>query len=178
MRVLIDATGMRYSWPPILATLRREQVPVARFLPTFPLWQLLSLNLRNHRKILVADGRIGFAGGMNIRTGHWLGKQPSHPVRDLHFRLEGPVVAHLQEVFADDWFFTTREALRGENWFPPLESRGLVIARGIADGPDEEQVPIQVKTYFVKSDDDTYRAALQLTELDRQRYIDKSWRTR
>jgi hypothetical protein len=46
------------------------------------------------------------------------------------------------------------------------------------DGPDEEQVPIQVRTYFVKSDDDDYRAALQLTELDSQRYIDKSWRIR
>jgi arylsulfatase A-like enzyme len=55
---------------------------------------------------------------------------------------------------------------------------GRPLREAFADGPDEEQVPIQVKTYFVKSDDDTYRAALQLTELDRQRYIDKSWRTR
>ncbi len=138
VRVLIDATGTHYSRPTILGALRREGVRVARFLPTFPLWQLVSLNLRNHRKILVADGRIGFTGGMNIRTGHWLAKKPSHPVRDLHFRLEGPVVAHLQEVFADDWFFTTREALRDENWFPPLDNCAPVIARGIADGPDED----------------------------------------
>ncbi len=110
VRVLIDATGTRYSWPPIPGLLRREGVRYARFLPTFPLWQLLSTNLRNHRKILVADGRIGFTGGLNIRAGHWLAKQPSHPVRDLHFRIEGPVVAHLQEVFADDWFFTTRRS--------------------------------------------------------------------
>jgi cardiolipin synthase len=48
------------------------------------------------------------------------------------------VVAHLQEVFADDWFFTTGEALRGEKWFPELENRGSVIARGVADGPDED----------------------------------------
>jgi len=44
----------------------------------------------------------------------------------------------LQEVFADDWFFTTQEALRGEQWFPPLRACGPVIARGIADGPDED----------------------------------------
>lgn len=138
VRVLIDATGTRYSWPTILGALRQEGVRVARFLPTFPLWQLVSLNLRNHRKIMVADGRIGFTGGMNIRAGHWLAKKPSHPVRDLHFRVEGPVVAHLQEVFTDDWFFTTREALRDENWFPPLENCGPVIARGVADGPDED----------------------------------------
>lgn len=138
VRVLIDATGARYSWPSVLGVLRREGVRYARFLRTFPLWQLLSLNLRNHRKLLVVDGRLGFTGGMNLRAGHWLAKQPRHPVRDLHFRVEGPVVAHLQEVFADDWFFTTREALRGEKWFPPLEPCGPGLARGIADGPDED----------------------------------------
>jgi cardiolipin synthase len=100
---------------------------------------LLSLNLRNHRKILVVDGRVGFTGGMNLRVGHWLARKPAHPVRDLHFRLEGPVVAHLQEVLADDWFFTTREALRVDRWFPSLEARGGIVARGIADGPDEDR---------------------------------------
>jgi cardiolipin synthase A/B len=138
VRVLIDATGTRYSWPSILGLLRRAGIPHARFLPTFPLWRLLSMNLRNHRKILVVDGRTGFTGGMNLRAGHWLDRRPPHPVRDLHFRIEGPVVAHLQEVFADDWFFTTREALRGEAWFPDLAACGPSLARGIADGPDED----------------------------------------
>jgi cardiolipin synthase len=138
VRVLIDATGMRYSWPSILAALRREGVPHARFLRTFPLRRMLEVNLRLHRKIMVVDGRIGFTGGMNIRAGHWLGKNPAAPVRDLHFRIVGPVVAQLQEAFADDWFFTTDEALRGEKWFPPIEACGPVIARGIADGPDED----------------------------------------
>jgi cardiolipin synthase len=75
---------------------------------------------------------------MNIRVGNCLQRRPAHPVRDLHFRIEGPVVAHLQEVFADDWLFTTGEALRGETWFPLLEACGPVLARGIADGPDED----------------------------------------
>jgi cardiolipin synthase len=138
VRVLIDATGTRYSWPPILGVLRREGVCYARFLPAFPLWRLVTMNLRNHRKILVVDGRIGFTGGLNLRIGHWRNRQPSHPVQDLHFRVEGPVVAQLQEVFADDWQFTTGEALRGERWFPSLASEGPVVARGIADGPDED----------------------------------------
>lgn len=138
VRVLIDATGTRYSWPPILGELRRAGVRYARFLPAFPLWRLVSLNLRNHRKILVADGRLGFTGGMNLRVGHWLSRQPAHPVQDLHFRVTGPVVAHLQEVFAEDWSFTTGETLRGDLWFPALSAEGPVIARGLADGPDED----------------------------------------
>ena len=137
VRVLIDATGTRYSWPSILRTLRREKVPHARFLPAFPLWRLVSINLRNHRKILVADGRIGFTGGMNLRIGHWLARSPAHPVRDIHFRAEGPIVSQMQEVFAEDWLFTTGESLRGERWFPAQEPRGSVTARALADGPDE-----------------------------------------
>ncbi len=138
VRVLVDATGAWYSWPTITGALRREGVPYARFLPTFPIWQVVSLNLRNHRKLLVVDGHTGFTGGMNIRAGHWLARNPSHPVRDVHFRLDGPIVAHLQEAFADDWAFTTGEALRGGDWFPSIDAEGPVVARGIADGPDED----------------------------------------
>lgn len=138
VRVLVDDTGARYSWPPIVRLLRRAGIRVARFLPTFSLWRFMSMNLRTHRKILVVDGRIGFTGGMNIRAGHLLKDQPKHPVQDIQFRIEGPVVEELQQVFAEDWHFCTRELLSGEKWFPRLEPRGEVYARGISDGPDED----------------------------------------
>lgn len=137
VRVLIDATGARYSFPSILRALRGQGVPHARHLPAAP-WRLTFLNLRNHRKILVVDGRVGFTGGMNIRIGHALGRHPRNPVRDVHFRVQGPVVAQIQEVFADDWQFTTGEALRGEAWFPPLAPLGATPARAVVDGPDED----------------------------------------
>ena len=137
VRVLIDATGARYSWPTILHTLQREGVKHARFLPNFTLWHLMSINMRTHRKILVVDGRVGFTGGMNIRVGHCLQAQPQNPVQDIHFRVKGPVVTQLQEVFTDDWLFTTGEPLRGDSWFPQTESAGQVLARGVTDGPDE-----------------------------------------
>lgn len=143
VRVLIDATGTRYSWPPILGVLRRERVRHARFLPTFPMWRLLSINLRCHRKTLVIDGHFGFTGGLNIRVGHWLAKHPAHPIQDLHFRVDGPVVAHLQEVFAEDWLFMTGENLQGDLWFPTVPEAGAVQARGIADGPDEDPDPLR-----------------------------------
>ena len=138
VRVLIDAAGTRYSWPPILHTLRREHVRYARFLPAFALWRLMAMNMRTHRKIMVVDGRVGFTGGLNIRVGHWLERHPRYPVQDLHFRVEGPVVTQLQEVFADDWLFTTHETLRGERWFPKPEKAGDVLARAVTDGPDED----------------------------------------
>jgi cardiolipin synthase len=56
----------------------------------------------------------------------------------LHFRVEGPVVTELQEAFANDWAFTTKEILDGELWFPELKEFGNVIARAITDGPDAD----------------------------------------
>ncbi len=138
VRVLIDAAGTRYSFPSILSVLKREGVKYGRFLPGFPLWKLLAMNLRTHRKIMVVDGREGFTGSMNVRQGHCVAQHPRHPVEDIHFRVTGPVVTQLQEAFADDWQFTTGEALRGEDWFPPLQNTGPVLARGIPDGPDED----------------------------------------
>ncbi|MBI2615031.1 MAG: cardiolipin synthase [Gemmatimonadetes bacterium] len=137
-RVLIDDVGARYSWPPIVHRLRARGVTVGRFGRTVLPWRLPYMNLRNHRKLLVVDGRIGFTGGMNIRDGHLLERHPRHPVQDLHFRLEGPVVRHLAQAFADDWQFTTGESLDGDAWFPRLEPQGPVQARGITDGPDED----------------------------------------
>jgi len=137
VRVLIDATGTRYSWPSILHTLQREGVKHARFLPPFALLHPMSINMRTHRKILVADGRVGFTGGMNIRVGNCLRRRPKNPVQDIHFRVQGPVVTQLQEVFIDDWLFTTGESLRGEEWFPQTGNAGQVLARGVTDGPDE-----------------------------------------
>jgi cardiolipin synthase len=138
VRVLIDAAGTRYSFPTIMHTLRKEQVHYARFLPAFALWRMMSMNMRTHRKILVTDGRLGFTGGLNIRQGHCVRKNPKRAVQDLHFRVEGPVVTQLQEAFADDWLFTTGECLKGEEWFPRLERVGGVLARGVTDGPDED----------------------------------------
>ena len=109
VRVLVDDVGVRYSYPPITARLRRGGVRVARFLPAWLPRGLTHFNLRNHRKILVCDGRVAFTGGMNIRQGHVLADPGRRPVADLNFRLMGPVVAELQHVFAEDWAFTTRE---------------------------------------------------------------------
>jgi cardiolipin synthase len=138
VRVLIDSVGMRYTWPSIVGFLRKAGLKHAAFLPTLIPGKLHYTNLRNHRKILVVDGETGFTGGMNIRAGHLCEEGCKHPVRDTHFKIEGPVVAHLRETFASDWEFSSGEELNGETWFPPLAARGSVLARGISDGPDRD----------------------------------------
>lgn len=138
VRVLIDDAGARYSRPPVDRYLRRGRVRVARFLPAWRPWLTPYLNLRNHRKVLIVDGSVAFTGGINIRQGHMLSGRPKHPIRDLHFRVAGPLTAQLQDVFAEDWEFSTGEVLEGERWFPELHAAGDVPARIIADGPDQD----------------------------------------
>ena len=136
VRLIIDAVGSRYTFPSIVGRLQRSGVPVARFLPTLVPGRFAYANLRSHRKILVVDGKLGFTGGLNIREGHDARFNPRHPIQDHHFRIEGPVVAQLQEVFVEDWAFCTDEVLEGDIWFPGLEPAGDALARGISAGPD------------------------------------------
>lgn len=138
VRVLIDDMGARYSWPRIKRALRQTRVSWTTFMPPAIPWRFQHTNLRTHRKILVVDGQVGFTGGINIREGHCLAASPRFPVRDLHFRVSGPVVSQMQEVFTDDWAFCTGEILEGNRWFPNLEPQGLALARGLPDGPDED----------------------------------------
>jgi len=181
VRVLVDAAGTRYSFPPITHVLRRAKIPFGKFLPSSLLqpWRVATINLRNHRKVFIVDGRFGFTGGMNIRHGNVLASQPKSPVQDLHFRVEGPVLTRLQEAFVNDWAFTTGEVLDGELWFPELKESGNVIARVITDGPDadfdklrwtllaalaEAQTSVQIVTpYFLP--DVTLISALNLAAL-------------
>ena len=137
VRVLLDDTDARFSRGSAARALRRARVPVGVFNPTLVPASFRVANLRNHSKILVADGRVGFSGGINIASDYWRADGCGEWSRDLHFRLRGPVVAHLAEVFAADWQFATGETLAGEKWFPALESCGPVAARGIESGPDE-----------------------------------------
>src|SRR5512145_3273757 len=136
VRVLVDAAGVRYSWPPIHRVLHRAGVPAARFLPITSGRGLAFFNLRNHRKILVADGRVAFCGGMNVRDRHVVGSGSRWPTRDVQFRLEGPVVGQVQEAFAEDWAFVTGEVLEGPAWHPPLADAGPIAARVLTGGPD------------------------------------------
>jgi cardiolipin synthase len=138
VRVLIDDAGARYSFPSVERPLRARGVTVARFLRVLAPWSAAFINLRNHRKVLIVDGGVGFTGGMNIRHACMLSAKPKGPTRDLHFRFDGPIAADLMAAFAEDWTFTTGETLAGDLWFPELSPAGDTILRVISDGPDRD----------------------------------------
>jgi len=136
VRVIVDGLGEKYSFPTARRLLRGSRVQIVRFLP---MRKGGRLNLRNHRKILVVDGAAGFTGGMNIGGRHMVAQAATpSPVVDLHFGVAGPLVADLQRVFLEDWYFVTGRLLDDERFFPPLPAAGTAVARAIADGPDKE----------------------------------------
>jgi cardiolipin synthase len=143
VRVLVDAVGSRYSFPSIQQALQEEKIPHALFMRTLLPWRMAYMNLRNHRKIMVVDGKTGFTGGMNIRHSNMLAHDSRLGTQDLHFRITGPLVSQMQSVFADDWAFAENEILQGDAWFPEILPQGTIWARGIADGPDEDLERIQ-----------------------------------
>jgi cardiolipin synthase A/B len=139
IRVLIDDIGLRYSFKTILKHLLKHQIPCARFMGALRPRTLPHINLRKHRKVLIVDGLEAFTGGMNIREGHDLTLSPRHPIQDLHFKLSGPIIAQLQQVFNEDWYFTTKEVLKDDKWQNnQLLKTGNSYARVITDGPDED----------------------------------------
>jgi len=131
---MADGIGELYGWPRAVSLLRSAGVPAERFLPPQLLPPQLYLNLRNHRKLLLVDGEIGFTGGINLSARH-VAHDGKRRVTDMHFRLRGPVLAQLAEAFAADWNFVAGENLELPSIPPPA---GDSVCRVIVDGPDED----------------------------------------
>lgn len=153
VRVLYDAIGSMHLTDSFLEFLARAGVRVTAFGHFNPIKRGFQLNLRNHRKNAVIDGLVGYTGGLNLHAenSRRYCRQPrgyrGQMVHDYHFRVSGPVVAQLQEVFAEDWYAMTEEMLVEERYFPFANASGPVMARVIASGPgDDEQVI--ARTYF------------------------------
>lgn len=138
IRVIVDGVGSGYLLSPAYRAMSAQGIEVARFLHSLRPWRMGFLNLRNHKKILVVDGRMAFVGGLNISIDHLPGSDPPHPIRDVHFRVTGPAVTQIAEAFAADWYFAVGEELSGESWIPQLGPAGTAEARVITSGPDQD----------------------------------------
>jgi len=136
VRVMLDGVGELYDLPRAGTLMRRRGIRIARFLPPKLLPPTLNINLRNHRKILVADGRVAFTGGMNVGDRHLAADlDNTSRVVDAHFRLRGPIVAQIEGVFLDDWRFVTGESTLATS---RTEAAGEAVCRAIVDGPNED----------------------------------------
>lgn len=148
VRLLYDAMGSLHLKNRSLRALLESGGRASAFLPLNPFHSLVRINLRNHRKITVVDGRIGFTGGMNIGD-EYLGKSSAFGYwRDSFVRVEGPAVADLQRVFAEDWEFTCHETLLEAKYAPPQSDAGNVCVQIADSGPDQEVNTIR-EIYFL-----------------------------
>ena len=111
VRVLYDYVGSFYFKPRVLKDMRAAGIDVHPFLELTFTQFFLRVNWRNHRKIVVIDGTVGYVGGMNIADRYVRGTNTEAAWRDTHLRIEGESVAAMQYSFAIDWYFTTRELL-------------------------------------------------------------------
>jgi len=151
VRILFDLYGSRAAY---LSGLFRElaRVPNLRcvgFTQANIVRRQFQLNLRNHRKNLVVDGRVGFLGGVNFHDAYLAGaRRPA--IRDYHFRVRGPAVLELQYTFLRDWFYMCEENVRDlliPDHFPPATETGATPLRLINGSPTVGEQPL-VDTLF------------------------------
>jgi cardiolipin synthase A/B len=138
VRVLIDGIGGGWLLSRAYHRLRREGVTSARFMHSLLPWRMPFINLRSHKKILVVDRSVGFAGGLNVGDENVLATHPKAPVQDLHFRFEGPIVSQLADAFVRDWAFVANEVLEEADLSPGVPQSEGSLARVIDSGPDED----------------------------------------
>jgi cardiolipin synthase A/B len=136
VNVIMDSMGCSKLEQSEVDQLEKSGVKFVKY--NRPEWhKLLRVNHRDHRKILVVDGKIGFTGGACLAD-EWMGNADNKKLwRDTHFRVEGPAVGQLQGVFVSNWIQTENEVLHGPHYFPTLDNTGQMLARSYRTGPDD-----------------------------------------
>lgn len=154
VNLLYDSVGSISTPKEFFQKLRDGGIQVQEFNPVNPLkakkgWEV---NERNHRKLIVVDGRVAFVGGINIsgvyssgsstlrRNSEKKGKAPGaeRPWRDTQVQLEGPVVAELQKTFVEAWLKSSKEPPPLRNAYPPVKPAGNQVVRTLAGWGDHQ----------------------------------------
>ena len=162
VNLIYDSVGSLDTPREFFDRLRTAGVNVLEYNPVNPAraggnWDI---NQRDHRKILVVDGRVAFTGGVNIskvygKSSFLRSKRSQSPPkdakeaawRDSHMQIEGPVVAEFQKLFLETWQRKTGESLPDANYFPPLKPEGNALVRAIGSTPDHADFAVY-KTYI------------------------------
>ncbi len=156
VKFIYDSIGCLGAPRRFFRKLKKAGGEVAEFFPPFAHIRMLNLkmNYRNHRKIVVIDGKIAYTGGMNIRNDHIYGtEKKTSPWRDTHIRIAGSGVYILQNIFLNDWRYCVKEEKDAEDYvragyFPKVEVTGGINLQVVESGPD---TPIQkIKETYIK----------------------------
>lgn len=154
VNLIYDSIGSRKAPRRFFRKLEKAGGRVGEFFP--PLLGLrlanFKMNYRNHRKIVVIDGKIGYTGGVNIRNDHMGLDKRLKPWRDTHIRIEGAGVYGLQNIFVDDWRYCTKDSTPpklylANGYFPSPEIKGDCAVQVLSSGPDDKVQKIK-ETYI------------------------------
>ncbi|MCB9359050.1 cardiolipin synthase [Candidatus Woesearchaeota archaeon] len=150
VRLLLDFYGSLNFLRKYTNELRRGGVNVHSFFNPFRLFQYHKLNYRNHRKIVIIDGKKAFIGGMNIGVPYVSGGKRFRSWRDMHVMVEGEAVHQLQTIFIYDWYLARKENIIDDKYYPKLSKKNLKhkVLQSIYSGPEQAYEPIK-QLYFL-----------------------------
>ncbi|PHN04845.1 cardiolipin synthase [Flavilitoribacter nigricans] len=161
IRLLYDGVGSQFLSNKYTNQLQELGGNHSCFLPIANMRPTSTLNYRNHRKIIIVDGKIGFTGGINV-TDKYI-RSDAGPLgiwHDMHLQLEGPIVNSLQAVFVTDWNFATEREENGDllkdKYFPKSEPKGDAVAQIVASGPDSDFSSIRQEYFSLITQADDY----------------------
>ena len=149
IRLIYDDVGSWKIGSNYIKSLKKAGIEVFAFMPVqFPYFTSKA-NFRNHRKIVVVDGKIGFVGGINIADKYLYGTKKLGMWRDTHLKIEGEAVQSLQTIFSVDWYFISKVIIGSHSrFFPQLRIKDQNLIQITACGPDSDWASI-MQSYFV-----------------------------
>lgn len=143
VRIIYDDVGCWQMRHRFLEQLREKGIEIVPFLPVrFPSFTS-KVNYRNHRKIIVVDGKVGYVGGMNIALRYVKGRN-GQAWRDTMLRLTGGIVYSLQRTFLVDWYFVDRTLITNRNYYPSLSENASPLTAHLS--PQKSEALAQLVT--------------------------------
>lgn len=139
VRMIVDDVGSWALNSAFFQDMRNSGIEIYSFLQVrFPLFTS-KVNYRNHRKILIVDGIIGYMGGINIADRYVEGNKDLYGIwRDTHLRIEGDSIHTLHTIFMVDWYFVSQTELSDPKYFPSVKPSGNAMVQIVSSGPDTD----------------------------------------
>jgi len=157
VRLLVDSVGSWSLGRVFHRQMQKAGVESYEFLNVFFPILTHRINYRNHRKILIVDGKVGFVGGVNIADRYYYGdRRIGGKWRDTHMKIEGGAISGLQSIFIQDWYFASRKRINDKRYFNQTKSEGERKIQIASCGPDSDWKIIEQAFVLVISSAEKY----------------------